>query len=683
MNRRIQLWVSLFFDNLPYSDQAAKARGEVEKKLIETCPDANPEQLAEQYGSYEQLAELAGYTSEDAQAWKNTEDLRDDTEFKKELKAQQRRIIIIALLSAFILGEISWSVYNAVARNTDFFWTLGFGVLYAVIAGFLIRKVYRVEKEHRDDRFSVETFRSLRSRSDQYTKNLLNSIATFFGAMALFIGSELSFYVFGNSKSAELVENIFANLIFIELPLMLLVNDSFNVKILQNRIGLPPHKRLKHHIIGIVLFSLFYWIVVITGTIMLREYFVYPANVFIIAAVIFMLLIFIYNLTLRRRVTFRNITVNKLRFGVIMLAAAVVIAFMFMSKDTYYTQPYINSLPVVEHTPDRIEYDDNTGIYTITSNEDDFKILHLTDIHLGGSLFSYMEDHKALEACYKLIENTHPDLVIVTGDLCFPLGIMSLSFNNSAPIYQFSSFMRNLGIPWAFTYGNHDTESMASLNPEELNDVFKTLSYKTSGTLLYPYVQPDVMGRNNQLIEVRNSDGSLNTGLFLIDSNAYTGEGVNVYDYIHDDQVDWYASEVKRMNEEAGTTIPSMLFFHIPLQQYRTAYELYEKGSDEVTYYFGENNETAIDKICCSDYPSKLFDTAKEIGGEAMFCGHDHYNNMSLEYQGVRLTYGMSIDYLVMPGIGKDTAQRGGELITIHQDGSWDLRQIPLESIMN
>ena len=154
-----------------------------------------------------------------------------------------------------------------------------------------------------------------------------------------------------------------------------------------------------------------------------------------------------------------------------------------------------------------------------------------------------------------------------------------------------------------------------------------------------------------------------------------------MYDYIHDDQVNWYADEVERMNEEAGHTVPSMLFFHIPLQQYRTAYELYEKSSDEVTYYFGENNETAIDKICCSDYPSKLFDTAKEIGGEAMFCGHDHYNNMSLEYQGVRLTYGMSIDYLVMPGIGKQTAQRGGELITIHQDGSWDLWQIPLDSL--
>ena len=87
-------------------------------------------------------------------------------------------------------------------------------------------------------------------------------------------------------------------------------------------------------------------------------------------------------------------------------------------------------------------------------------------------------------------------------------------------------------------YGNHDTETMSTLDKTELNEVYKSLSYKTSGNLLYPYVQPEIMGRNNQLIELRNADGSICTALFMIDSNAYTGEGLNVYDYIHDDQVD-------------------------------------------------------------------------------------------------------------------------------------------------
>ena len=97
---------------------------------------------------------------------------------------------------------------------------------------------------------------------------------------------------------------------------------------------------------------------------------------------------------------------------------------------------------------------------------------------------------------------------------------LNLRVTESECVIRLAAFMRNTGIPWAFTYGNHDTESLASANKQELNEVYKSLSFKTSGNLLYPYTQPDVMGRNNQLIEIRNSDGTLNTGLFMIDSNA-------------------------------------------------------------------------------------------------------------------------------------------------------------------
>lgn len=57
------------------------------------------------------------------------------------------------------------------------------------------------------------------------------------------------------------------------------------------------------------------------------------------------------------------------------------------------------------------------------------------------------------------------------------------------------------------------------------------------------------------------------------------------------------------------------------------------------------------------------------------------FNNASLEYKGIRLTYGMSIDYLAQPGISKESKQRGAELITIHADSTWDSYQIPLDSI--
>ena len=101
-----------------------------------------------------------------------------------------------------------------------------------------------------------------------------------------------------------------------------------------------------------------------------------------------------------------------------------------------------------------------------------------------------------------------------------------------------------------------------------------------------------------------------------------------------------------------------------------------------MTWFFGENNEQMMDKVCCSQYPSAIFDTAKELGStKGFFCGHDHYNNMSLEYQGIRLTYGMSIDYLAMPGIARDTAQRGATLIVLDAEGGMNISQVPLAVI--
>ena len=681
MTERIRKFVGLFFDELPFSEETAEARGKIEKVLEETASGAAPDELVTEYGSYEKLAALAGYTEADAKAWHSTEMLRDGIDVKKELRRQRWLAYLIAGLFAGLPSEILWTIYNGVNGNPEFIYTLIYSVLMLVAALLLLRRFRRVEGQHSGDRIDAQTYEFLRAKSDQYTKRLLNSIALLFAALALFIGSELSFYYFGNSKAAELVENIFANMNFVQVPLFLLLKNVLLVRMMQNRIGRPDRSRLRRHAAGIAVFSLLYWLAVTVAVVLIQESINYPANAFMIAGVVFALLVLVFDLSLRRKLTFRNLVFNKPRVALFLAIVILVGGYTFMSRETYYTQPYINSLPVVEHRANTIEYNEESGVYTITGSGEDFRILHLTDIHLGNSLFSARQDIKALTACYTLIENSHPDLVLVTGDLSFPLGIMSMSFNNSAPVYQFAAFMRNLGIPWAFTYGNHDTESLASMDKEALNDVFLSLSYKTSGTLLYPYVQPEVTGRNNQLIELRNADGNINTALFLIDSNAYTGKGINVYDYIHDDQVDWYTEEVERLNAEAGREIPSMIFFHIPLQQYRTAYELYEAGSDEVTYFFGVNGEKMINKVCCSDYPSSLFDRAREIGCEAMFCGHDHYNNMSLEYEGVRLTYGMSIDYLAMPGIENDTEQRGGELITIRTDGNWDLLQIPLDSL--
>jgi hypothetical protein len=279
------------------------------------------------------------------------------------------------------------------------------------------------------------------------------------------------------------------------------------------------------------------------------------------------------------------------------------------------------------------------------------------------------------------VENTKPDFIIITGDSVFPLGIMSFSLNNYVPMVQLASFMRNLGIPWAITFGNHDTEDIATNTETEISDIFAKFSFSKTHSLLYPEIQPSITGRSNQIILLNNLDGSIRQALFLIDSNDYRSNAINDYDYIHDDQVEWYRESLLSLKEESGQMPRSLLFFHIPLQEYKTAYDLYKEGSNDVSYHFGivgEDNEA----ICASDVHSSLFDAAVELDStKGMFCGHDHYNNISLTYRGIRLTYGMSIDYLAMPGIAKRTDQRGGTIITIHNDSSFDVEQIPLWKI--
>jgi len=535
---------------------------------------------------------------------------------------------------------------------------------------YMTKRTKRIEINDMTERYPGE-------KQDKYLKRLNNLSYLLVFSIAILIANILLAALGENAKLFEVLTAVKPMILAVEYVLMFLL-------IFQKELGLYANKELilsakRYFRIQMIIASSL-WLIYLLIVSLLGLDSLYRS--FYIVSILFWGMVVVCNLTLRKKITCRNFEWKKRYTVAICITVVVCTLFTLLKRDTFYLQGKINRFARLQQNTVPIEYDDETGVYRLTMNHSEFKILQLTDIHFGGSLYSIRKDTKALDAVYDLIEYTKPDLVIVTGDMTFPLGIMSFSFNNSSAVHQFAAFMRNINIPWAFTFGNHDTEVMSSLDKKGLCDLYESLSFKTSGTLLYPYSQPEICGRNNQVIELYNEDGSLNQALFLIDSNAYTGEGINVYDYIHDDQVEWYEEEVKRLNEQEQKTISSMAFFHIPLQEYRTAYELYESGSTEVKYFFGSNEEEMIDKVCCSDYPSKLFDMMKDLEStKAVFCGHDHYNNISLEYQGIRLTYGMSIDYLAMPGIEKSDKQRGGTLITIKADSTYSIEQVPLNEI--
>lgn len=593
--------------------------------------------------------------------------------FNKLFKKERRHIYIITILSLIVISYFIQTI--AFFKTKSFLILLVFTILSLIIDVLVIKK-----HDKNKELISLNEEEKYRKLFDKYSKRCMIWLFIVFGTI---FGNVFNMINLGiNSRSNEIIEIIYTAWSLFEIILFFFIKNVLIMKWLNKSIKFENEPKYKKHMNKVLIASIIYFIISIGLYYGFESFFVINISSFIIGLYyVFALFAFFVR---SKDFSYNKKGINKIILVPLAIVLIIFGGYSFLSRDIWLTQPYINSTPYIYESDNKITYNEENGVYTIYSNKDDFKILQLTDIHLGGSVLSYDKDLKALKAAYKLIDYTKPDLVVVTGDLTYPLFLSSFSFNNTAPVSQFAAFMRNTGVPWVFAYGNHDVENLSIANKEALNELFESLSYKTSRNLLYPYVQPNITGRNNQLVEIRNSDGSLNQALFIIDSNAYVGQGFSKYDYIHDDQVEWYKGEVERLNKEEGKTISSLGFFHIPLQEYKTAYNLYMENSNEVKYYFGSNDEKNERVVCASDYPSKLFDTAVELGStKGFFCGHDHYNNMSIEYKGIRLTYGMSIDYLVEPGIARDTKQRGATLITSHRDSSVNIEQIPLTSIEN
>lgn len=516
MNKRIHELVELYFDGIPYSAETETAKDDIEaaleleyKSSAETVGNsAALEEIVSHYPKLSDMAVLAGYSADKIEEWRAYGVAQNFRTVKKTVNKRRRMIYAISFLAAASFFELFWLIYDLFVAPRQAIFAAIMIFLIIAVSVLLLRKLSRQEAICRGAKYDAASYEYLRKLYDRYAKRTLNSVALLFSVVSILIVSELGFLFFSKSKTTELVENIFSNITLVQITIYLCVKNFLSIKLFRGRIKTFDEYKYKKHLIGISAFSAVYWIAAVTISAVIASAYGYYFNAILVCCVLFAALIVNYNLTFRKRITFKNISVNTKRIVAFATAVVLIFGYSFIQRDTWYTQPFIHSVSVVQHNEHTITYNDETGVYTIVSSAEDFKILHLTDIHLGGSLYSYSKDIKALKAVYAEIEHTQPDLVIVTGDLTFPLGIMSLSLNNSAPVSQFAAFMRNVDILWAFTYGNHDTESLAILSETELNELYKSLSYKTSGNLLYPYVQPDISGRNNQLIEIRNTDGS-------------------------------------------------------------------------------------------------------------------------------------------------------------------------------
>lgn len=360
---------------------------------------------------------------------------------------------------------------------------------------------------------------------------------------------------------------------------------------------------------------------------------------------------------------------------------------------------FASSFEKVEYTEhDQLAptFDDELGYWTFTKDADrEFKVLQFTDVHIGGGAFSGTKDNWAMSAVATMIRQSQPDLVVVTGDIAYPVPFQAGTFNNLNATRIFSNMMESLGVYWTFAFGNHDTELYSLYGRDQICDYyanagFKYCLFRAGFCDEKDYIGDDARGFGNDVIVVKNPTESvnpINQALVTFDSHSYTdGDYFGIawkYDNIHQCQIDWYATEMDKLKAaNNGVEVNNLVFFHIPLEEYRNAWAnviesgksadelksnpviVGEKGTTEFIYgTMGESdkkkNGVRTYGVFCGSGTDTLFETGLTHGMQGVFCGHDHYNNFSVNYtpagasRSIRLTYGMSIDYLAYAGIYK------------------------------
>ena len=337
------------------------------------------------------------------------------------------------------------------------------------------------------------------------------------------------------------------------------------------------------------------------------------------------------------------------------------------------------------------QLDDATGCYTFTTDRE-LKVMQLSDIHLGAGFLTRSNDKQVIKTVETMVRTEKPDLVIVTGDAFFPVP-RSGTFNNANELKVFAGLMNRLGVYWAYTFGNHEYQGMAYLDENALAERLEGCSEYC----LFQSGSNNLPGEGNYAVNVKNSDGVITRSLIMLDSHAYR-EGdrwglSEEYDNIHPDQIEWYKNLVNNfteLNKQAiaatadlskrsaysknFSIVKSSLFFHIPLREYKTAWENYKnngyRDTADTHYIYGWMGEEKAPYIYCGSGEDDLFEAALEYGStDSIFCGHDHTNNFSFEYRGIRLTYSLSCDCLVYKNIKHLGSQRGCTLLTCGADG--------------
>ncbi len=325
----------------------------------------------------------------------------------------------------------------------------------------------------------------------------------------------------------------------------------------------------------------------------------------------------------------------------------------------------------------------------------DARVLLLADPQLDPTeKYSVVGSYNRLTLIFldKFLDAAEPDLVIIAGDV-----VMSALFNSWSYFCQIADIFEGKQIPWTFVFGNHDCENeyvsedadtvstlLQMTKPRFIEEVQKKYEY----CLIYSDNCDD--GYGNHIVNVRNTKGKLLNTFCNLDC-VYDGTGYS--HVITQAQTDYYVNTIETLSQKEGRTIPSIVVTHVALPQMFIGYNEAKEGTGDSTYYYGDLIEG--DYSSYADQ-SPFFDEMVRLGStKAVFFGHHHSNDASIDYKGIRLSFiphsGMSHEYRTdhskdYLGLywAKDTVfdftnidiygdRRGGVLVTISGDTTYSI----------
>ena len=309
-----------------------------------------------------------------------------------------------------------------------------------------------------------------------------------------------------------------------------------------------------------------------------------------------------------------------------------------------------------------------------------FKIVQFTDTQDDQYI-----DPRTVALINAVLEDQKPDLVIFTGDV-----IKSGPQTRQDVITAINNIVSPVDkreIPWFITYGNHDEEhaSITGVDEKGMLDIY--MSYPYNINMPSP---KRVNGTGNMHVLIFSSKGHEPVfNIWGLDSGRYAPEKIADqtiaddfllgwtwmpdWDWIRPSQVSWYNRTSEKLERAYGKKIPSLMFFHIALQEFRAMYENGERHG-----VVGERNEDE----CPGPFNSGLYAALLERGDvKGVFVGHDHINDYIGNYFGIVLGYAASAGFgtygLCSPGApGCTEAERnrlrGARVFILHENSPND-----------